>query len=193
MPLWPKTPPSEVVFANNATVVEILMEGAKKAKKKDLQKMCYELFNLSGHSSISIIDMQTLCSNFPEDSPLGKEALLLLNEYTQRNLRAYRRKMYEFDLHNYAKVINDPCLSKDLDQIFCKQFVVGVSLYGNYHIPGGFGQDPKLRKAEPIARMTSVPDESDKPQSYFDEMTKLKSVYALDNIYDEFKPNTALL
>ena len=119
MPLWPKTPPNEVVFANNATVIEILMEGAKKAKKKELQKMCYDLFNLSGHSSISIIDMQRLCSNFPAESPIGKEALSLLNAYTQRNLRVYRRKTYEFDFQNFAKVVTDPCLAKELDQIFC--------------------------------------------------------------------------
>ena len=38
-----------------------------------------------------------------------------------------------------------------------------------------------------------MPDESDKPQQYFDEMAKLQKVYGLDDIFDEFKPNTDLL
>ena len=71
--------------------------------------------------------------------------------------------------------------------------MVGVSLFGNYQIPGGFGTDPKLIKAEPIARLTAVPDESDKPPQYFEEMAKLQKVYGLDDIFDEFKPNTDLL
>lgn len=62
--------------------------------------------------------------------------------------------------------------------------------FTNYQIPGGFRQESN--QEEPIAKMTSVQDETGKPQSYFDQISKLREFYQLDEIYDEFKSNTNL-
>lgn len=61
-----------------------------------------------------------MCCNFLADKPIGREVNFMLEEYKRFNLRrAYQPNKLEFDKGNYLRMFNEPCLARDLDNIFC--------------------------------------------------------------------------
>ena len=96
---------------------------AKKQKQQDMNGAVYDLMNISGEKSISIIDLVEMCANFQQSTPLGQECHQMLQSYTERNLRASftLNKLY-YDKETFMVQFNKPCLVRDLDFALCKQF-----------------------------------------------------------------------
>ena len=64
-----------------------------------------------------------MCANLPKTTPLGNEVDTLLEAYSKKNLtQRFNPNKLQFDLLNYLKFFPDPCMAKELNQIFCEQF-----------------------------------------------------------------------
>lgn len=137
-------------------------------RAKEINEFCFDLINTSGDKEVSIIDLVDMCSNFLPDTPFGTEVNQMLNTYTTKNLRPrFNPRKLQFDLHHFLKAFGgEPCLAKEMDRIFCGQFVHPQTQATI--IPAGFKGCPKAALADPIAKLTVVFDEQHAPQTYFD-------------------------
>ncbi len=114
----------------------------------------FDIFNIKGDKAIGVVTIAELCSQFPNDSGVGQEVHKMLDLYKEKNLsNQIKRNMLRFDKHNYLKYFPDPCLVKDLDRIFCAQFMKETYV----QIPLGFKNE---NSNEPIARLTCIQDET---------------------------------
>lgn len=125
-----------------------------------------------------------MCTNFPASTQLGNEVVTILDNYLVKNLRPrFNPRKLKFDLTTYLKHFPEPCLAKELDMIFCGQFE-RHPLTREFKIPGAF-RDPKSK--EPIAKLTVITDELMATPAYFEEISRNKEFYKLDEIISEFK------
>ena len=124
MPFWLKNADEMMCNEDRITVEQFLIK-EKKQLDIDLNLAVFDLFNISGHSEISVLDLVEMCSSLPKDCPLGAEVHHLLEIYVNKSLirRGQTRKdSFSLNYHTFMKLNPKSCLKTDLENILCLQF-----------------------------------------------------------------------
>lgn len=127
-----------------------------------------------------------MCCNFLPDKPIGREVNYMLEEYKRFNLRrSYQPNKLEFDKSNYLRMFSEPCLARDLDNIFCQQFQMNP-ITGIFQLPAGFQKEASKEKVDKLAKLHAVRDERNAPEGYREEIRAKVEFYKLHDIKKEF-------
>lgn len=141
---------------------------------------------MNNDNVINIISLSEMCAHFPKETPLGREVHLMLELFTEKNIRIrYNPNTVKFDFPTFQKLFPDPCLVKELDFVFYGQF---ASIMPS---PSAIKALTKAEKESNYKKVfdsciSSIPDESGKSQMYFDKLAQKRLFYKVDETKNEF-------
>jgi hypothetical protein len=171
MPFWLKS--SEIFNAN--PVQPMTDSNHLKQRDQAINELVFDLLNISGHKEIQIIDLIDLCSNLLPTEPLGKTAHHMLELFTSKNLRPrYNPTKLCLDCTTFVKTFGSISLAKELDVIFCRQFININKL--SLHTPEYLKERLKV-PAE--IKLMAFQDEATAGPAYWEALQKQREFFKL--------------
>jgi hypothetical protein len=77
MPFWFKAVNTSLINLKEYT--EALDTNAKKERLKEINSIVFEMINMTGEKTISILSLLELCASFPKETAFGNECHQMLS------------------------------------------------------------------------------------------------------------------